>query len=105
MQLLDLSCHLSMYVPHSRFLINFVSVCMLLLGNFFATRTCMCRLVVFFMPHMQICITLWSFYCLVHVLASLVVVTTLLGGAEPTRVSWDSASVMCLGIFDEVAHQ
>ncbi len=28
-----------------------------------------------------------------------IVVLTLLGGAEHTRVSWDSASVMCLGIF------
>ena len=32
-------------------------------------------------------------------LVSLVVLKTLLGGAEHTRVIWDLASVTCLGIF------
>ena len=38
------------------------------------------------------------FLCHVRELASLVVLT-LLGGAEHTRVNWDLASVTCQGIF------
>ena len=33
------------------------------------------------------------------------VVLTVLGGAEPTRVNWDLASVTCLGIFLRAAHE
>ena len=33
------------------------------------------------------------------------VVLTLLGGAEHTRVNWDSVSVTCLGIFAWLAHE
>ena len=39
------------------------------------------------------------FFCHVREPASLVVLKTLLGGAEHTRVNWDLASVTCLGIF------
>ena len=52
---------------------------------FIAMCTGLCHYVVFLVPHVGVCVTCG--------------LKTLLGGAEPTRVNWYLASVMCLGIF------
>ena len=77
------------------FLINFTTVCILLLGNIFAMHTCMHHLFIFFMPRMQIHVTMWSFQCHMQVFTSLVVLKTLLGGAElPVSAgTWPRGSV------------
>ena len=56
------------------------------------------------LPRACACNFKWSFLCHCTNFASLVVLT-LLGGAEHTRVIWDLASVTCLGIFLRAAHE